>query len=366
MFESVEYVLRILSYFILVYLVYQTLEIGYKGHKQDKSKSKVSHLYIIVVSYVIAVWAVWNFHEGLGDHYNYAFRFENKQDTTIYLQSYGLGLIYDFLHKFTTNSDTMFIAVIFLGNYLTFWAYRIYDKATPHAMLFLMLSEFFLYNFAAIKQFVAVGFSCLFFAHFFSGKRIWCIIWIPLAIMFHEMAYLLIPVYFILLFQDNRYIRVGALCVFVLIFLLPFVFNRVISLIYRFIPVLGEQLLAFLQGSADLQGTNFATILKGAPYYLFSLMPLFHKGSSKGVVANYNGGQFLTNLCTIFVLASLFNYWYFRFSYLMMLPVFVHIDNVVDAVDSNDAIVMRHVAVLTIVGLTVKYLFQMYFTYGGI
>lgn len=367
MFESIEYILRIISYFMLVYVVYQTLEIGYKGHQQDSRKLKVSHLYIIVVSFVLAVWAVWNFLEGAGDHYNYAFRFENVDDTTIYLQSYGLGLIYDFLHNFTTNSDTMFVVVIFLGNYLTFWAYRIYDKATPRSMLFLLLSEFFLYNFAAIKQFVAVGFSCLFFAHLFSGKRIWCLVWIPLAIMFHEMAYLLIPIYFILLFQDNYYIRLGALGAFALIFLLPFVFTRIISMISAIIPTLGVQLREFLYGYESMgMGTNFVTILKGVPYYLFSLMPLFHKGTSKDVIANYNGGQFLTNLCTIFVLASLFNYWYFRFSYLMMFPVFVHMDKVVEAVDSNDALIMRHIAVLTLVGLTVKYLFQMFFMYGGI
>ena len=310
MFEYIEYVLRILSYFILVYVVYQTLEIGYKQHQQDSSKQKVSHLYIFVVSFVIAVWAVWNFLDGSGDHYNYAVRFERIDDTSIHFQSYGLGLIYDFLHKFTTNSDVMFVVVIFLGNYLTFWAYRIYDKATPRSIMFLMLSEYFLYNFAAIKQFVAVGFSCLFFAYFFSGKRIWCLIWIPLAIMFHEMAYLLIPIYFVLLFQDNHYIRIGALGVFVLTFLLPPVFNRILPLIDAVIPVLGAQLRSFLYGYYS-PGTGAVTILKGVPYYLFSLMPLFHKGISKKAIANYHGGQFLTNLCTIFSLASFINYWYF-------------------------------------------------------
>lgn len=365
MFESIEYVLRILSYFILVFFIYHTLKLGYKKHNENPAVPKVSHLYMIVVSLTIAIWAVSNFWEG-EDHYNYAFRFENINDYTIYLQSYGLGLIYDFLHKFTTNSDIMFIVVIFLGNYMTFWAYRIHDKATPRAMLFLMLSEFFLYNFVAIKQYVAVGFSCLFFAHFFSGKRIWCLVWIPLAIMFHEMAYLLIPIYFILLFQDNHYIRVGALGVFTLVFLLPFVFNQLIPLVNRFAPMLGEQLSVHLQGGFLEDGTHFATILKGAPYYLFSLMPLFHKSTSKNVVANYNGGQFLTYLCSIFVLASFFNYWYFRFSYLLMLPVFIHIDNVVEVSDVNDVMILRHIAILIMTGLTIKYLFQMYFIFGGI
>ncbi len=366
MFSSIEYILRIISYFILVFFIYQTLQISQKRQERDPWRPRVSHLYIITVSFLFALWAVWNFNDGEGDHYNYAFRFENLNDGTIQLQSYGLALIYDFLHQFTTNSDIMFVVVIFIGNYLTFWAYRIHEKATPHSMLFLLLSEYFLLSFVGIKQFVATGFSFLFFAQFFSGKRVWCIVWIPLAIMFHEMAYLLIPIYFVLLFQDNRYIRLGALGAFALVFLFPFVFYQIIPLINRFVPALGEQIMSHLQGGFMGERTNSATVLKGAPYYLFSLMPLFHKGASKGVVANYNGGQFLTNLCTIFTLASFFNYWYFRFSYLMMLPVFVHIDSVVDAVDSNDALIMRHVAVLTIVGLTVKYLFQMFFKSGGI
>lgn len=365
MFEATEYLLRIISYFILVFFIYQTLKISQKRQERDPWRPRVSHLYIITVSLVFALWAVWNFNEVTGDHHNYAFRFENKNDGTIHLQSYGLALIYDFLHNFTTNSDIMFITVIFIGNYLTFWAYRIHSNATPHTMLFLLLSEYFLYNVVAIKQFVAVGFSFLFLAQFFSGRKIFCVVWIPLAIMFHEMSYILIPIYFILLFQNNRIVRIGAIGAFVLVFLLPAVFNRVMPSIISIIPALGAQLQDHLV-SGVAQGANLATILKGVPYYLFSMMPLFHKSTFTSTDKNYYGGQFLTHLCTIFVLASFFDYWYFRFSYLMMLPVFAHIDNVVEDADSKDVILLRHVAILTLVGLTLKYLFQMYFKHGGI
>lgn len=350
----------------MVYLIYYNLKSNYRRYEKGISKHKISYFNIIVISLIVAFWAVWNFNVGFEDHELYGYQFEIRKYNPGYNQSYGLGLVWDFLHQFTYERNTMFRFMIFCGNFLTLAAYRRDKNIKPQAMLILFLSEYFMYSFVAIKQFIATGFSFLFFADFSNNKKIRSIIWIPLAIMFHEMAYILIPIFFALYFKKNKFMRNCIILGTTVLLLLPTVTNRVLPHLFSLVPALEKQIGPYMDfGELRLQ-SNYMTVLKGLPFYIGCIIPKWIENEKKLQDPNYNLGSALTIISALFVLASFYNYWYFRFSYLFMLPVFSYIVNITDKTESSDVIVLKKLFILSFVGLTLKYMLQMYFQYGGI
>ena len=350
----------------MVYFIYYNLKLNYQRFEKGISKHKISYFNIMVISLIVAFWAVWNFNVGFEDHETYGHQFEIQSYNPGYNQSYGLGLVWDFLHKFTYKRNTMFRFMIFCGNFLTLSAYRRDKNIKPQAMLILFLSEYFMYSFVAIKQFIATGFSFLFFADFSNNKKLRSIIWIPPAIMFHEMAYILIPIFFALFFEKNKFMRNCMIFISTVLLIFPTVANRALPYIFSFVPELEQQLDSYMDvGKLRLQ-SNYFTVLKGLPFYIGCIIPIWSGNENRLQAPNYNLGRALTIMSSLFVLASFYNYWYFRFSYLFMLPVFSYIVNITEDAKSSDVIILKKLFVLSIAGLTLKYMLQMYFKYGGI
>lgn len=364
--KAVEYILRIISYFVMVYFIYGNLKSNYQNYEQGNSKHKISYFNIAVISLIVAVWAVLNFNVDFEDHAIYGYQFELRSYNPGYRQSYGLGLVWDFLHLFTYNRNTMFRFMIFGGTFLTLTAYRKDKSIKPQAMLILLLSEYFLYSFAAIKQFIATGFSFMFFADFSNNKKLRSIIWIPLAIMFHEMAYILIPIFFALYFEKNKLFKNCMICGATVLLLFPAVANKALPYVFNLVPDMEQQIDIYMNAGGLILQSNYATILKGLPFYVGCIIPKFIEKEQKLHVPNYNLGNALTILSSVFVLGSFYNYWYFRFSYLFMLPVFSHIVNITENTKSSDVKGMKKLIILSLAGLTLKYMLQMYFKYGGI
>lgn len=220
-----------------------------KGQKRKSEKNgtpKITVVQIILISLVITLYAQIGFaSQPWGDHVVYTSRFSSGID--ISEESIGLNLIYKLLHLFTYDANVMFFVVILFSSIVLLIGYRKNEKFTPEVFLVLLLSEYFLYGFMAIKQMIANSFAVLFFDEFFKGKKIKSLIYIFLTILFHEVGYILFVIFIALSCSKNKRFRFAfyAFLIFLILFYKEII-STVLTVITSLLPKLAQQLVPYM------------------------------------------------------------------------------------------------------------------------
>lgn len=368
--DKIVYCFKILLYFAIVGIIYQIVKQDYtiyiENNNENKVKQRTPKLKIwkaLFFAFILSVYGVFTLLEGEGDHSWYIQHFERGQ--SVYSQSIGLGIIYDILRTFTRNATVMFLCVFFIGFFLTFMAYRSYQEATPKVLLLLFLSEFFLYGLAAIKQFVANGFSFLFFAYLFRGKKWRSLIFLTLAILFHEAAFILIPIFLFLNLPKKPVAKFFS--VTLLIVLLAIIIPNWSKVLKEFLPSLNQQLEGYMDGDSLKVSINYFTAFKGAPIYMILVLGIIHYKELKNKTADVWKYLLIVAVASAVVIISTFSYWMFRLSYLLLMPVFVFFQKTVLIIKNKNDAKFASIFVFGILSiLTIRYMLLMFFQYGGL
>lgn len=337
----------------------------FNSFKRGYIKHKIRISNIIFLSLLISIYAIFSFpKEFIGDHFYYFDRFVNN--ISIESESKGLDFLWRLIHNFTNNGYIMFFVVIFIATFLVLFAYRCFDDAHPLVIVVLLSSEFFVYGFAALKQYVANAFAFCFFAYFFKNKKIRSIIFIVLAILFHEAAYILVPIFIILCFSKKSTVMLVLSAIGV--FLVPVFIDDILRIFQEIVPSMSEQLERYLTDDGSLiEKANFLTILKGIPIYCITFFGILKYNVYSKKIKHYNQYLVLCIIASASILMSFYMYWFFRISYLMLLPIyFFGIKLYHCLTDQKEKILYFLVTFVLLGGLTIKYIVQMFVNFGGL
>lgn len=365
------YIIKIVVYFAFIFSIYFVAR---------KSKNRKIPLWVIIVFAILfGLYAIWCAkYPYYSDRLNYAFRFEDLNGTHDYFvrnESKGLYVLEQILHLFTYDARVLFFTVAFFFMAIVLLAYRNSKNSTPFSILFLMLTIFPVLGLYAVKQAMAMALLSLGYALYtkenrskktFFGSAI-CLI---LAILFHESAWIIVPIILIIKLIKNKYIR-GLIFATTVV---GTVFFRQISAIMikiasTLIPSLGDQLAIYASSDGGIarMGSGMITAFKGVPFYYVLIAGFRNRKKIMPTFKGYDSYLFLTLFVSVTIILSGYMYWMFRFGLLLYMPVcdfafiiYKNIDN-----KKNKAAFLFFVLGISLF-LSIRLMSQYYFLYGGL
>lgn len=279
-----------------------------------------SYFSIFILSSLVGWYSGWIF-PLTSDRGNYAFRFTRNY----YVDgTYGLRWISMFLRKYTDNPQILFFTVSFLCVFITLIAVNKYEYKSKLLIGLLIASMLFPSTFYLLKQAPAVAFSTLAIPMFFRKKMVTCMVLTFTAILFHETAVILLPLYIVMLGSKKRWIRIIEY-ISLLVFL---IFFRQIAIhvlpTVNLVDYIGSQTSGFEESILASQGiSNLQTTIKGIPIYIITVYAIFKRKHLKTHIKDYDKFLLLCCVGSICVLLSAYIYWMFRFAMYCYLSIYV-------------------------------------------
>ncbi|MBR3162061.1 MAG: EpsG family protein [Bacilli bacterium] len=367
--EEIIYVLKIIIYFILVFFLYF---LTLKSSKIDFNEKKRVKLIIVILFCILFGFysLICGQYPYSSDRGNFAFRFEKDMYLSyVKSESYGLFLLEKLLHLISHDPKILFFSVAFIYLFLTLLSYdRVKDKE-PFALLIIGLSAYFSYGFYMLKQCIAIGFIALSFAEYSKKKIKQSIVCIFFAILFHESAWIIIPVYLAMSLNKNNFFKIMS---YILLICCALFFSKIniiiINIFSTIVPSLSSQMSIYLDNNGSLQeNLNTMTILKGLPFYFILLFGLLNRKQLKYKIEMYDKYMFLTFFVSIATILSMFMYWMFRFATYCYFPVFIFSSLILRELENEkDRSLFSVSLILILFILTLRMWYQYYFWYGGI
>lgn len=371
MYDILVYILKIIYYFLFVFVLYRVALHSFKKGKTESSKSKFPLIAFIILSVFFGYYAViCGRQPPASDRLNYSMRFANEAFLgSTKLESLGLYWIEVILHLFTYNPSWLFFVMSVLYFGLTIIAYNSYDDDTPLILLLLGISSYLTLSFYMLKQALACALIAIAVAMYFKNKKILCVLSSVLAIMFHESAWIIVPVFIAMYFSKYKMARIieyFGITLFLIFF--PQINKVIISLVIKIIPEMAYQLENYLNSSGEMNITiNFITILKGVPYYVLTIFAFVNRKKLVNKIRYYDEYLFLSFFVSITNLFSLYMYWMYRFSMFFYFPILVFAENIYyNTEKSKDRLLFSISTFCLLFILTLRTLIQFYFWYGGI
>lgn len=378
--ETLTYILKMLYYLVFALCLYSVAQrnafVGssdsYSGSKQSFGtivihKKRIPIVLILLFCVVIGYYGMICGQVPIAsDRRNYAVRFSNDSfSETVKASSLGLYILESFLHLFSYDPYVLFFAIPFVCLALYLFAYNDWDDLTPLAMLMLVMSACINYSFYQFKQAPALGFMALSFSAFFKRKKIPCIIYLIIAIIFHESAWVMIPLYLVMLGSKNRWVRIGEF-VFLAVCVVGFAsLNSIMIRLFNYIPGMSFQLQAYLNDSGAVSiDSNLATIVKGIPYYIITGVGIAQRPYLKEKINGYDKYLTLSIFGSACILISAYMYWMWRFGSYTYFPMFIFASLIHREIGKN-AKVFKYSVVLSLFFFTFRAFAQFYFLYGG-
>lgn len=368
MTEKLIYILKIILYFINVFLIYIYICKKNKSNKSIKEKNKFGIIAIIFFGIIMGYYSTIG--GNLSDRFKYGNFFSNSiYNYIIKNQSMGLYYFYMFLHMFSYNRYVLFFSVNFIYWGITLYAYNKYDDVHPLAILLLGMSTYSTFGLLAFKQCFSVALVSLSWGFYSRRKIKSSIVTLVLAIMFHESAFIVILMYLCLSTTNKS--NLIRICVYLMLAMSVIFYNSIttyVSKILYFIPGMEEQMEGYFNNSdKGQQLVNYFTIIKGIPFYIITLCAIIKRNKLKSIIKNYDGYLTLCVFCAIINLMSFYMYWMWRFALYCYFPVFVFFSQILyhdNNIEKNKGIMYSTTFLLFI--LMLRYLIQCYFIYGGI
>lgn len=273
-----------------------------------------------ILSVVVGWYSGWIF-PITSDRNNYAFRFIKG----IYVDgTYGLRWISQTIRRFTDNPQIYFLFVSFLCVFITLFAINKYKIKSRLPIVLLVSSTLIPSSFYLLKQAPAVAFASLAIAMYLNKKKVYTIIFTLIAILFHESAIILLPLYVIVNGARKAWIRITIYGLFILFL---FFFRQLVSIILPIantIDYIGSQTVGFEEAIPGSQGlSNIITTIKGMPLYVISAYALINRKYFRACIVNYDKYLTIIIFGSLSVLLSTYNYWMFRFAMYSYIPSYV-------------------------------------------
>lgn len=377
-----EYIIKIIVFFCLGFLVFcvYTHYYRYEYYPNEKPKKstrkkyhfkiKKAHIFLWIIAILFGVYAMYcGSPTVMADRGKYELYFERENETYFLNNSYGLYIIVKILHAFTHDANVFFFFMMFFVIIAVAMAIEAYEDKTPICFLMVACGMQYVYGFYMLKQVLALPISAMAIAYFFQKKYKQCILLVGLAIMFHETSIILLPLMLIFVlverFPNFKYVLVigtGVLLLGVNILIKP-----MMAIVSQIIPDIAAQLTIYLTEDGSLiTSDNFATIIKGAPYYLIAIYATLRRKSLRQKINNYDNFLIMAWFTSIMTLLSAQMYWFWRIAAIGYIPTYVLMSLIYkyDSKRRSVSIVLYSSIALLFV-FTFRYLFQVYFNRGG-
>ena len=300
------------------------------------------------------------------DRKQYAIRFTNNWKNPF---TPGLNIIIKFLHKFSYDERILFFTISFIVVLLTLIAYYLADQGDRNVIKYIVCSDYLICSFSWLKQSPAMALGVLSMIMMFKKKYISSIFFLAIAVLFHESAIILLPIYLMCVGSKNKAIR--YCCYSLMIFTLLF-FSSATRLTFlfvgRFIPDLYEESRLYLDSSGAIaQSLNFITILKGLPFYMITIHGFLKRNTYRERIAHYDELLVISAYVSLARMLSLYMYWMERFAIYCYIPDFIFASEMIAAnTNSTEAGNFDKVLTITLSIITLRYLAILFFKYGEI
>jgi len=364
-------VFRMLGYvgFIVLVAVVERYSLHRDGNQiklQSRQQRNISIVTIILLSLLFGLYSIASTRIPYAlDRGVYAKAFsESRVDRS----TIGLNMLYRILIPISNDPRILFFTVTFLCTFLVLLAHRMNHKAKPNTLLYLVLSEFFIYSFYLLKQAPAIALAAIATTLFLQEKKLLSLLFLVLAILFHESAFIIIPVYVLILCADIPWVRRGSyiLMALVVIFFIPF--SRIaIRVSGTLVPKLLTELRSYIDDTGAMKvSVNILTTLKGIPFYLITIYGFRRRKEYIDRIQHYDQYMIMSVFVSITVLLSAYMYWMWRFGTFFFFPIFVFASQLasVNKDDKQD----RIFSLLLMASLgfwTLRYLWRMFYLNGG-
>lgn len=360
-----EYILKIFLYFFVIYIIYL-----FSNNSYVKKNKKLSIFLIILFSIFMGVYSIYCGQAGFSsDRGNYALKFSNDiYSTLVYNNSVGLYYLEKVLHFFSYNPKLLYFSVTFIYYFITLLSYNNIEEATPKTLLLLGLSTYGLLGFYLFKQALAIAFISLAYSFITKdGKKLKALLCVLVAITFHESAWIVVPLYFASTFSSKGLKR--YLTYFLLIICTVFFdkINTILISLFNYIPNISVQISSYLNEDGGISNQlNYATALKGIPFYIITILGIMYRKNMKDKIVNYDFYMILCFFASITSILSVNMYWMWRLGTFCYFPIFIFFSNLSRMSKKNRNTSLLFLSVYLIMfGLNLKLLIQYYFKYGG-
>lgn len=364
--DALLYTIKIIVYFLIIFLFYIVA---------NKFRTKRSFLFLsIILCILFGLYSVWcGKYPYVSDRKNFAFRFEDttgQYDSFVMNESLGLYGLESILHLFTYDATVLFFSVSFLFMLITMLAYRESSRSTPFSFLFLLLSGYPIFSFYMLKQCMAMAFISLGYGFFTRGKKIRSFLCLIVAILFHEVAWIVVPLLLALKLGKNRCLKSFLLIIMALVTIF---FQKInvfmLSVASRIIPSLKGQISSYLDkaGSISSSGSGIVTVFKGLPFYYLFGVAIKERKRLSAVYEGYDDYLITTAFVSMSIVLSGFMYWMFRFGLIFYMPVSDFSSIIYSSLETRKekALFVLFTIFLPLL-LSLRLMSQYFFYYGGI
>ena len=351
------YIIKIIFYFTIIFSFY------FCAKRSLNRGKKLPFLVIIFFSLILGYYAIIVGNPVLSsDREAYYVRY--LYDYSLLDASIGLDFLFTYFRKISYDSNFLWFIFQFIYIALTLTFCRYSRLVSSRALLLLFLSQYPLFGFYALKQSICNAFSIGALLIYFSCDK--QSLSVMLAICFHEAGFMLIPIFIALkLWETPIFRRLGTWFIIFVVILFPLVQGFIFSGILNQAGFLASQIDRYVDGSENLSG--FMTTLKGIHFYIITYVGFKYRNVVNFKIENYDKFLFLSLYCSATIMVSSVMYWYFRFSMLASLLVFIFAVRLKNELELKGySIKWFYVVVWCLFLLSLKDLSQYYFVYGGI
>ena len=259
------------------------------------------------------------------DRLNYSIEFSGYRSAL----SDGLEFIFDMVHFIGGDIYVVLYFTTFISVFITLTAYRKSRLATPKVLLLIMLSEYIFFTFTGLKQAYSSAFACLFFVYAIEDQSksatIKCLILIILSVLFHSSGFVLIPFMFLLRMKNTEERKYLVICLlsFVVVFFLPQILMVISKMAESAFPILTYKINKYFTEANNTLDNQWSAVFKYIPYFYVAVCAFFNRRVISTRVNQFGKLHLISIISSIIVFYSVFSYWFQRFRFVFIFPVFV-------------------------------------------
>lgn len=378
--QELIYSLKILLYIIFVLIVFLIAKKDSKREKQIKeyklSGSKIiancnnvpmnfSKFGIIVCAIIFGLYSVIvSVRPYASDRSYYVLLFGNN--ILEYQLPKGYAIFSKLIFNISNNPDFLFFSVGFIIMLLTLILYRKCEDSNYYGILLLFFSLYFIYTFHLLKQGIAIAFGSFCLMNLINRRFIKAVIYGIIAYLFHESALILIPIALILLGGKSKTLRFAEYIV-AIAFVLGFAVlaQRISNIIGGLFPSLNTEFGTYFNNLA-FSGEGLATAIKGLPIYYITIISMVKRKELQNTITNYNKYMILSCFVSFTYLLTAYMYWMYRFGLYGMFFVCIFFGKILKNLrNKKERLIHGFIVYGFTIILTLRYLYQMFFNYGG-
>ena len=365
---NIEYIIKIFIYLISILLIYlcATVTIKRTGHA-------FSWWQLLTFSFLWGGLSLYLACENGLDRIRYSSMYLSGRDVSE-RQSVGLNWEFELFRNLGLSSDMVFFVSSAFTFFLYLLSFHIIKQSTKESVLLFMMTVAPMWAFAILKQSPSQAFCMLAIMLFFLSTMkekyyekliilLVSFVLIFFGIQFHEAAYIVLPIFLLLLFWNIKIIRyVSYFAIMGLLFVFGSLRYELLGYVGSFSEDLAEQSAEYIESDSE----NILTVFKNLPFFIISIVGFVRRDYLSPLIFNYDRYLALSVVFSVICLMSIYNYWYVRFSYFLLIPVLVFAGQLKRVSMKRGLSIWWYYLVLFLMfSLMIKLLFQYFIKWGG-